>query len=281
MKPPFAISQYTTLPLTFAEDLELYQKLGIGQIEICESKLGVTDGDRHLRTVTAAGFQVTSVQPQIHSPFPNSLRANPASPRTRMQRLRKSIVLFSRYFPGTTLVLNTGLAAGGDIAAAHRVAVREFKAIARVAADHGVRVALEPLNPVYMNTDTFVCSLARAREMIEEVDHPAFGLFLDLWHFWEDVAAPAEIRRSAKQIFGVHISDWRTPHAFGDRVLPGMGEIPIVRLLRVIRKTGYRGAYALEIFSNPRLPDSLWKNPRRTAAAGQKAFEQIWRQVCA
>ena len=85
----------------------------------------------------------------------------------------------------------------------------------------------------------------------------------------------------APQIFGVHISDWRTPHAFGDRVLPGMGEIPIVRLLRVIRKTGYRGAYALEIFSNPRLPDSLWKNPRRTAAAGQKAFEQIWRQVCA
>ena len=281
MNPPFAISQYTTLPLTFAEDLALYRKLGIRQIEICESKLGASDGDRHLRAVVAAGFQVTSVQPQIHSPFPNSLRAQPATPRLRMQRLRKSIAFFSRHCPGTTLVLNTGLAPGGDLTAAHRVAVREFKVIARVADDHGVRVALEPLNPVYMNTDTFVCSLARAREMIEEVDHPAFGLFLDLWHFWEDLAAPAEIRRSAKQIFGVHISDWRRPRAFGDRVLPGAGQIPIVRLLKVIRQTGYRGAYTLEIFSDPRLADSLWKNPRRTAALGQQAFAHIWRQVCA
>ncbi|MDB6092669.1 MAG: 4-hydroxyphenylpyruvate dioxygenase [Verrucomicrobia bacterium] len=281
MKPPFAISQYTTLPLTFTEDLKLYGALGIEQVEICESKLSGANPDRELRAVQAGGFQVTSVQPRIHSPFPNSLRSTPAAPRERMQRLRKSITLFSRYFPGTVLVLNTGLAPGGNIAAARRVAVREFKAIARVAADHGVGVALEPLNPVYMNTDTFVCSLARAGEMIDEVGHPAFGLFLDLWHFWEDAAAPAEIRRQAKRIFGVHISDWRTPRAFGDRVLPGAGEIPIVALLKTIRQSGYRGAYTLEIFSDPRLKDSLWKNPRRTAADGQKVFGKIWRRVCA
>ena len=198
-----------------------------------------------------------------------------------MKHLRESVRLFGRYFPGTTLVVNTGLAPDGNLASAYRVAGREFRNIAEYATAHGVRIALEPLNPVFMNTDTFICSLANAGRLVETVNHPAFGLFLDVWHYWEDSTGSALVRKYSGKIFGVHVSDWRLPRAFGDRLLPGAGEIPLVALLRAIRKTGYDGIYSLEIFSDLRLPDSLWVNPRRTVAEGQKAFATIWRQVCA
>ena len=278
---PFGISQYTTWTLDFAQDLALYGRLGIEHVEVCEAKLSASNPHPQLRALRDAGFNVSSVQPRYHSPFPNSLRKIPAAPGERLRRLRASVRLFGAYFPGTTLVLNTGLAPGGNLEAAYRTARREFAGIAAYAHAHGVRLALEPLNPIYMNTDTFICSLAQAARMVEEVNHPSFGLFLDLWHFWEDPAAPKLIRAHADKIFGVHISDWRRPRAFGDRLLPGAGEIPVVNLLKTIRHAGYKGIYTLEIFSDLRLRDSLWKRPARTATEGRKAFQKIWRQVCA
>jgi sugar phosphate isomerase/epimerase len=198
-----------------------------------------------------------------------------------MKLLAGSVRLFARHFPGTTLVVNTGLAPRGDLDSAYRVAIREFKRISALAASEGVRIALEPLNPVYMNTDTFIASLGHARRMIDAVDHPNFGLFLDLWHIWEEKEAASQIHSFGHQIFGVHISDWRLPRAFADRLLPGSGEIPIVPLLKAVRRGGYKGVYTLELFSDLALKDSLWAHPRRTVSAGQKAFSNIWRQVCA
>ena len=58
---------------------------------------------------------------------------------------------------------------------AYRTAKSEYKEAARAAGDHGVRLALEPLNPILMNVDTFICSLVEAPRMVEAVDHPAFG----------------------------------------------------------------------------------------------------------
>lgn len=281
MNAPFGVSQYTTWTQTFAEDLALYLDLGIEHIEVCEAKLNAAKPDAQLRALRETGMNVSSVQPRHHSPFPNSLRASPAAPRERMALLAKSVRLFGRYFPDTTLVVNTGLAPRGDLASAYRIAIREFKRLARIAADCGVRIGLEPLNPVYMNTDTFIASLAHADRIIDEVDHAAFGLFLDLWHVWEDPEAPQRIRRYGKQLFGVHLSDWGTPRAFADRLLPGEGEIPIVPLLRAARAGGYRGVYTLEIFSDSTLKNSLWAHPRRTVSDGQKAFAKIWKKTCA
>ena len=153
--------------------------------------------------------------------------------------------------------------------------------MARVAADCGVRLAVEPLNPILMNVDTFLCTLRQASRLVDDVGHPAFGLFVDVWHVWEDEGAIALIEKYGGKIFGVHINDWKTPRAFGDRHLPGDGEIPLVPLLRAIRSAGYDGAYTLEIFSEEHLADSLWLDSERTVREGKRRFDELWRQVCA
>jgi sugar phosphate isomerase/epimerase len=278
---PFGVSQYTTWPQTFAQDLELYRETNIDFIEVCEAKLDATNPDIQLRQLKDSGLTVSSVQPRLHSLFPDFPRPEPKAPRERMGHLRKTIELWGHYFPGVTLVTISGAAPNGDYALAYQTAAVEYKEIAKIAADNGVRVALEPLNPILMNVDTFLCSIAHAGRVIESVDHPKFGLFLDVWHIWEEADAPKLIQKYGSKIFGVHINDWRDPRAFGDRCLPGDGEIPLVKLLQATRKAGYAGAYTLEIFSETRLSGSLWADPRRTVVEGKKSFAKIWDQVCA
>ncbi len=278
---PFGVSQYTTWPQTFAQDLELYLEAEVGFIEVCEAKLDPVHPEVQLRQIQDSGLTVSSVQPRLHSLFPDFPRPEPRSPRERMGCLRKTIELFGRHFPGTTLVTISGAAPQGDYALAYRTAALEYREAARIAADHGVRLALEPLNPILMNVDTFLCTLAQAGRVIESVDHPHFGLFLDVWHIWEESEATVLIEKYGDRIFGVHVNDWRDPRAFGDRHLPGEGIIPLVPLLRAIRQTGYAGAYTLEMFSETHLSGSHWVDPRRTVFEGKKAFAKIWEDVCA
>ena len=278
---PFGISQYSTLPQSFAEDLALYRTLGIPYVEIVEEKLDAGDPRLQLEELRNSELKVSSVQPRVHSLFPDRTRPEPKTPKERVTQLRKTIELFGPLFPGTTLLTITGVAPNGDFAHAYRTAAAEYRELAKIAADHNVRLALEPLNPVLMNTDTFICSLPQGARIIDTVAHPSFGIFLDLWHFWDDSSAIEQITKLHGRIFGVHISDWRTPRAFGDRYLPGDGEIPLVPLLKTIRDTGYSGAYTMEVFSELRLEGSLWTNPCRTVRAGKEAFAKLWEQVCA
>jgi sugar phosphate isomerase/epimerase len=281
MKPPFGISEFTTDPLSLEEDLALYVEAGVAFIEVCEAKLKREDPHPQLRQVKDSGLTVSSVQPRLHGLFSELVNAEPKAPQERMAHLKKSIELFGRYFPGTTLVTISGVAPQADFDSAYKIAAKEYKEVAKVAADHGVRVGLEPLHPVLMNVGTFICSLPQAARIVDAVDHPSFGLFLDVWHFWDDCAAVQHIQRYKEKTFGVHVNDWKTPRAFTDRYMLGDGEIPLVPLLRAIKQSGYAGAYTLELFSDTRLSGSLWLDPRRTVFDGVKALDGIWKEVCA
>ena len=281
-RAPFGVSEFTTWPLSFEEDLALYRDCGVDAIELCEFKLAEgPKGEDQFRALKDSGLRLASVQPRLHSLFPDVPRPEPTEPRERLARVEATMRRVGRHFPGATLVTITGAAPRADFAAAYRTAIAEYGRLARVAADCGVRLALEPLNPILMNADTFVCTLRQAGRLVDEVAHPAFGLFVDVWHVWEDVGAPALIAKYGPKIFGVHLNDWRTPRAFGDRHLPGDGEIPLVPLLQAIRASGYTGAYTLEIFSEAHLEGSLWADPPRTVREGRRRFDELWQQVCA
>jgi sugar phosphate isomerase/epimerase len=92
------------------------------------------------------------------------------------------------------------------------------------------------------------------------------------------MAATDLIRVAGERLFGVHVNDWRTPRAFGDRYVIGDGIINLPPLLSAVRSTGYKGAFTLEIFSEEWLFDSLWKGDLddvilRSRAGLMKAWE--------
>ena len=277
----YGFSQYTTQQWTFEQDLDACAELGVDTVEVCEYKLDPARLNEQLALVAEKGLQISSVQSAVHTLYPDALFAEPSDPKERAALIRRAIERVSPYAPqGTPFVVNTGVAPQGNFREGWDVAVREFGALTEFAADHGMRIALEPLNAILMNTNSFVWLIPQVLEMLSEVNHPAFGVCMDTWNVWQDPKVLEHIAACGDTIFVTHVSDWHLPRAFADRLIPGHGAIPLPALLRAIRETGYDGAYTLELFSDLSLPDSLWRADGREVIRKSRAgLEKAWEET--
>ena len=255
----FGVSQFTTNPWTFEQDIEAYARLGVQAIEVCEFKLTDDAWQQQMSLPAAHGLAITSIQPVVRTLFPSLSQPVPQDIESRMARFRQSIERLAPYAPGTTFVTNTGIAPNGSIQEVIETAVREYRQLSDFAAGHGARIALEPLNASIANIESAIWTVGQAMEIIEAVDRDNFGLCLDCWNVWQNADLDAAIRRSGPKIFVVQISDWRTPRSFLDRLIPGDGEIPLAAFLKSVRDAGFQGAYSVEIFSSG-VPNALWES---------------------
>lgn len=262
MTPRFSISQITTVGQSFADDLDAYRAAGAEGIGIWEMKLG----DDSLERFRSSGLQAATAVPEVASILPVPLMEGPADPAERIEAIRAGIKRLAPFEPPCVLFL-TG--PGEDRA----TVVEGIGAIADAGAEAGVKVALEPIQREFAYLWTIPSSLDEAAQLLDEAGRSDVGLMYDAWHLWNQ---PLEqIERHRDRIAGVHLADWREPtRNTNDRVLPGDGVIdfgPIVEALR------WDGLYDLEIFSDPDLPDSLWKDdPRELARRGVEALSSVF-----
>jgi sugar phosphate isomerase/epimerase len=280
-KASFGVSEFTHWFQTFEQDVLLYKELGVDSVELCERKLASDPAKarEQLSFLKSIGLPVSSIQPRVHALFSDSMCTDLIEPEKRMREFRNSIDLMSEFFPQAPMVTISGVAPHFNFKLAHETARKLYVELADYAADHGMRIMFEPLHPILMNNNTFICTLKEAAALIEKVERDNFGLCLDLWHVWQEPLVEEQIQAFGDRIFGVHISDWpaEQPRCLGDRRLPGEGCIPLSQLFHAIEKTGYQGAYALEIFSEPTLPDSLWKqDPAEVVDRGRRGFQNAW-----
>lgn len=275
----FGVSEFTTWPWSFEDDVARYAAHGIDTIEITEFKLGAKHYGRQLALIAAHGLEVSSVQTSVHALFPDSLASRPANPLKRLRQMRRSITRIAPHVPpGTPFVVVTGAAPGGDTERVYRLAVDAFGELATHAAGLGMRLAFEPLNPVLFNTDTALWGLDAGLELVEEVGNPALGLCLDTWNVWQTPDLVRVIERCAGRIFLVQVSDWRRPHTGADRLALGDGSIDNAAIVSQARASGYDGPYVLEIFSSESLPDSIWRSDLDAVLdRNRTAFADIWR----
>lgn len=253
----FGVSAFTTMPWSFDEDVERYPHLGVDAIEVVEAKL---DDDRfadQMQSIAAAGLVVSGVQPKVRTFFGSRMRPEPSSVGERVACLRGSIERLGRFAPGVPFITNTGAHPRGDMAEAMTVVAAALKELAWVARDHGVTLALEPLNPTSVNVESAIWTVDQALEVIDATGSDSVGLCLDYWNVWQNAGIEAAIARAGSRIFTVQASDWRTPRSFADRIVPGDGDVPLARLIAATRAAGYRGPWVVEIFSQD-VADSLY-----------------------
>jgi sugar phosphate isomerase/epimerase len=260
--PRCSISQITTVTQSFADDLDAYRAAGADGIGIWESKLA----DDSLERFRGSGLEAAAAVPAVPSILPLPLMEGPADPSERVEAICAGIRRLAPFEPACVLFL-TG--PGAD-----RAAVLDgIRTIADEGARAGVRVALEPIQREFAHFWTIVSSLDEAAQLLDEAGRPDLGLLYDSWHLWNQ---PVEqIERHRERIAAVHVADWREPtRNTNDRVLPGDGVVefgPIVEALR------WKGLYDLEIFSDPELPGSLWReDPRELARRGLEALSTVF-----
>jgi sugar phosphate isomerase/epimerase len=273
------ISEFTTMPWSFDQDVERYAHLGIDAIEIVEAKLDDERYVEQLQSVRAAGLTISGVQPKVRTFFSSRMTPEPRGIDERCKALRHSIEKLGLHAQGVPFITNTGAHPRGDINEAMTVVGDRLGELAKVAADNGVVLAIEPLNPTSVNVESVIWTIDQALEIIERADSGAVGLCLDYWNIWQNADVFAQIARAGSRIFTVQASDWRRPRSFADRIVPGDGDIPLAELIRATRATGYDLPYVVEIFSND-VPDSLYDTDlEQVVIACQKGFAEAWAQA--
>jgi len=118
----------------------------------------------------------------------------------------------------------------------------------------GVKLAIEPLHPMYADTRSAINTLAQANDMTEELKSPWVGVAVDVYHTWWDPQLQNEIVRCGKNrsLLAFHVCDWKSPTVdmLNDRGLMGEGCIPIRKIRSWVEAAGFNGFIEVEIFSN-------------------------------
>ena len=272
----FGMSQFTTMPWSFEEDIERYPDLGVEAIEVCEIKLNPERQAEQLAVLAASPLRVSSVQPVVRTLFPSASQPEPMDIENRMARFRQSIDGLSGASVGVPFITNTGVAPAGNDQLVFDTAVEAYRSLAEYAREGGVLMALEPLNPTIMNVESSIWTIEQAMEIIEAVDRANFGLCLDYWNIWQNPRVEDSIIACGDRIFIVQVSDWRMPRSHQDRLIPGEGDIPLTELIRATRDAGYTGAYEVEIFSDG-FEGSLWAGDLADVVRQSKAgMDNAW-----
>ena len=120
----------------------------------------------------------------------------------------------------------------------------------------GVRLAIEPLHPMYADTRSAINTLSQANDMAEGLHSPWVGVALDVYHLWWDPCLEKEIKRCGEngKLLAFHVCDWKVPtiDLLLDRGLMGEGCIPLKQIRGWVERAGFNGFIEVEIFSNAR-----------------------------
>ncbi len=119
------------------------------------------------------------------------------------------------------------------------------------AAVRGVKLALEPLNPVYAGNRSCLTTTRDALDICDAIAAPNVGVAIDVYHVWWDTDLPRQLSRAGDRIYGYHLCDWLadTQDVLLDRGMMGDGVADIRAIRRQVEAAGYVGACEVEVFS--------------------------------
>jgi sugar phosphate isomerase/epimerase len=177
-----------------------------------------------------------------------------------------------------TLVLVSGGLPGKarDLDGARRHVGDAIGALVPDAVAAGVRLAIEPLHPMFCADRCVVATLGQALELAAPYPAAAVGVCVDTYHLWWDDQVWRQIAEAGRQgrIAAFQLADWITPLPEGvllGRGLPGTGCIDLRRFATAVQEAGYQGWIEVEVFH-----ERVWARPGAEvlaeAFAGYRAY---------
>ena len=152
------------------------------------------------------------------------------------------------------IVLVCGATPGQALSESRKQIQEGITACLEHAAAAKIKLAIEPLHPMYAGDRSAINTLEQANNLAEAIQSPWVGVALDVYHLWWDPNLEAQIKRCGKNgnLSAFHICDWKTPTTdmLNDRGLMGEGCIDIKQIRTWVEESGFNGFYEAEIFSN-------------------------------
>ncbi len=251
-----AIHTITTRPLPLPLALEEYVRAGIGGVTLWREHVEPLGVRKAARMVEASGLKpVALCRGGFFVALDSEARAAAVEENRRVLHEAAELAC-------PLVVLVCGAARGVSLADARGQIRAAIEALLPEAERLGVRMAIEPLHPMYADSRSAVVSLGQANDMVEAIDSRHVVVALDVYHTWWDERLAAEIRRCARldALAAFHVCDYLSPtrDLLNDRGLPGDGVIPVREIRKMVDAAGYGGMIEVEVFST-----ELWQTDQR------------------
>lgn len=235
--PRLSVNAISSMRQSLTEDLALWADLGVDHAGLITPKLEAAGPDAARRAIIEAGVRVSSV----------SCYRDGLAGAAELTAALGSAVLY----------LPTG--SGGSLLweeAAERFCadIEPWVAHAR---DLGVRLALEPTNP--LRTDvSFVHCIRDAFDLARSAD---MAVVVDFYSTWYERNLDQLIRKNVDLVALVQIGDFRLgTFDVPNRCAVGDGDLPLRRLLGMVLDAGYEGPFDLEILG-PQIEEEGYRAP--------------------
>ncbi len=151
------------------------------------------------------------------------------------------------------VIVPGGLPAGDrDLPAARARVADAVEALVPHALETGVRLAIEPMHPIFAADRGVLSTLAQALDLAEPLPVEAVGVVVDTFHVWWEPGVEQQIARAGDRIAGYQVCEWITPlpsDALLSRGMMGDGHIDFRHLTACVAAAGYRGDVEVEIFN--------------------------------
>ncbi|MFF0372604.1 sugar phosphate isomerase/epimerase family protein [Micromonospora sp. NPDC005087] len=146
-----------------------------------------------------------------------------------------------------------------SLAEARRRAVDGLERLASAAVEAGVRLSLEPIQPLGLTDKGCINQLSHARSVVGRL--PGVGLTLDLFHSWWDADLEMTVEDATDDLFVVQVCGVETgpPGVPPRRTDMAKGAADVAGLLALLASTGWAGLVEYEVmhFQRPQEPVAL------------------------
>jgi sugar phosphate isomerase/epimerase len=238
----------TTKPWSIEEATQRYAQAGVKGVTVWRQWLEGRDIARVGRDLRAAGLQAVSL---CRGGFFPALEAagRRAAIDDNLRAIDEAAALGA-----PLIVLVCGAVPGQPLEVSRRQIADGIAAIVDRARQAGVKLAVEPLHPMYADSRSAINTLRQANDLCQQIDSPQVGVAVDVYHLWWDPELEQEIERAgqAGRLLAFHVCDWRTPteDLLNDRGLMGEGCINLREIRGWMEQSAFTGFIEVEIFSH-------------------------------
>jgi sugar phosphate isomerase/epimerase len=255
----FSINQMTVKQLSLPELVEACRELGVGSVGLWREPVQSYGVAETAKLVRDAGLTVTTL---CRGGFFTAI--DPDERAAALDDNRRAVDEAATLGTDTLVLVSGGLPAGSkDLHGARERIADALAVLGPYAEEHGVRLAIEPLHPMYASDRCVVSTLTQALDLAERFPAHQVGVTVDTYHIWWDDNAPAQIARAGAggRIHTFQLADWTTPLPEGvlnGRGQIGDGSIDMREWQGYVEAAGYTGAIEVELFN-----DALWARDGR------------------
>ena len=235
MHPRLSVNAICSMKQSFADDLAMWADLGIDNVGLISPKLEAAGWDVARQAVLDAGLSVSSMSCYREGIAPT--------------------LEFAGAVGTPVLYIITGGVGPTPWEDAARAFCEELAPLVARGKELGVRIALEPTNPLRTDVSFVHC----VRDAIDLAQMADMAVVVDFFSAWYERGLDELVHKHIDLVGLVQICDYKLgTFDMPNRSAVGEGDIPVERLIAMALDAGYVGPFDLEILG-PRIEEAGYR----------------------